>query len=118
MSTNDELLKLALEALELAEGVMSYCQGDAWERECTEKDRSRFQEIYNQFFPPAPPQEVIGHYGHYSLKKKQPRIACPVCNKKIVGIDGLMDHSRAVHNYAGSQLAFRLEHAASIGVEP
>ena len=35
-------------AIQLADGIMAYCQGDAWERECTEEDRKAFDEICNK----------------------------------------------------------------------
>lgn len=41
-------LSVAERALELAEGIMDYC-GDAWERECTEKDRDEFAKLYEEF---------------------------------------------------------------------
>lgn len=46
--SNSQKLKLAIEALKLADGVMEYCQGDKWERECTEKDRKKFAVIFEQ----------------------------------------------------------------------
>ncbi len=44
MTTKDRLAK-ALKALELAESIMDYCQGDSWERECTAEDRKRFAQL-------------------------------------------------------------------------
>ena len=56
MKTKDEEIKalqaklfIAEKALELAEGIMDYCGGDAWERECTEKDRNEFEKLYEEF---------------------------------------------------------------------
>ena len=46
--TDKQKLRLALRALKLADGVMSYCGGDRWERECTQKDRDKFNEIYGE----------------------------------------------------------------------
>lgn len=48
VKTDKQKLRLALRALKIADGVMSYCQGDAWERECTEKDRAKFNALYEQ----------------------------------------------------------------------
>ena len=51
----------AKKALRLAKGVMEYCQGDAWERECTEEDRRHFEELYFELIPedlPPPPPKV------------------------------------------------------------
>ena len=46
------------EALTLARSIIDYCQGDAWERECTKDDRERFDELYNEFFPkPKEPEK-------------------------------------------------------------
>lgn len=39
---------MAMRALKLADGVMFYCGGDAWERECTESDREEFDKLYEQ----------------------------------------------------------------------
>lgn len=46
--SDNQKLKLAIEALKIADGVMEYCQGDKWERECTEKDRKKFAAIFEQ----------------------------------------------------------------------
>lgn len=40
----DTLIK-CLRAIELAESVMDYCGGDAWERECTMDDRNEFERL-------------------------------------------------------------------------
>ena len=40
-----------IEAIEIAKGIIDYCGGDAWERECTQESRDRFQEIYEELFP-------------------------------------------------------------------
>lgn len=44
-------LRLAKQALKLADSIMEYCAGDAWERECTEKDRAKFNALYERLFP-------------------------------------------------------------------
>ena len=36
------------QALELAEGILFYVLGDAWERECTEDDRNKFYSLYDE----------------------------------------------------------------------
>jgi thiamine pyrophosphate-dependent acetolactate synthase large subunit-like protein len=41
-------LRKAMQALRLANDVMSYCQGDAWERECTKDAREKFDKLYTQ----------------------------------------------------------------------
>jgi hypothetical protein len=43
-------LNEAKRALKLAESIMSYCQGDRWERECTAEDRAKFNKIYEKIF--------------------------------------------------------------------
>jgi hypothetical protein len=40
-----------IEAIEIAKDIIDYCGGDAWERECTQEARDRFQEIYEELFP-------------------------------------------------------------------
>jgi hypothetical protein len=37
-----------LRALELADSIMEYCGGDAWERECTRDDRNEFSKLYEE----------------------------------------------------------------------
>lgn len=49
--TTAQQLKLAKQALKLADSVMSYCGGDRWEAECTAKDRAKFNTIYEKLFP-------------------------------------------------------------------
>ncbi len=46
--TDKQKLRLALRAIRLADGVMEYCGGDAWERECTQPDRDKFNELYKK----------------------------------------------------------------------
>lgn len=41
-------LRRARRALKLADGIMEYCGGDAWEREATADDRKKFDELYEQ----------------------------------------------------------------------
>lgn len=41
-------LRRAKRALALADSIMDYCQGDKWERKCTEKDRKKFSKIFEQ----------------------------------------------------------------------
>jgi hypothetical protein len=62
MATEQELLAKCREALELADGIMSYCPGDAWERECTEKARNRFYELKCEICPPEPPLNMSSGY--------------------------------------------------------
>lgn len=50
-------LATAKEAMKLADDVMEYCQGDAWERECTADAREAFARKYIIIFPPDPPPE-------------------------------------------------------------
>lgn len=50
------------EALTLAKTIIDYCPGDSWERECTEKDRKRFDELYDEFFPEQKQQEQEHFY--------------------------------------------------------
>jgi hypothetical protein len=90
-------LALALDALELAEGVMSYCQGDAWERECTEDAREKFRVTYDTFFPPPPPSppSTWGLYG------KPARVKCDICGKACGGEGGVKAHKRDAHKSIG-----------------
>jgi len=46
MTITREQAEAILRALELADGIMDYCGGDAWERECTADDRTQFAELY------------------------------------------------------------------------
>lgn len=47
------------EALRIAKSVLDFCPGDAWERECTEKDRKRFDELFEELFPSPKPKDEI-----------------------------------------------------------
>lgn len=42
-------LEIAAKALDLAETVMDFCQGDEWERECTADMRTEFRNLYEDF---------------------------------------------------------------------
>jgi hypothetical protein len=43
----------ARRALELADGVMSYVAGDAWEREVTANDRKKFDTLFEELMGKA-----------------------------------------------------------------
>lgn len=49
-------------ALHLAKDIMDYCRGDAWERECTEKERAEFNSLYDEFFPQPIVKETLHDY--------------------------------------------------------
>lgn len=97
MKAKDAKLERALRAIEHAEAVMSYCSGDAWERECTEKDRDAFDELYAELFPPATPQKIEIHPVFAYHNPPKPRTKCPICGFGFRGEIGVRDHMRAVH---------------------
>jgi len=78
------------EALELANEIMEYCQGDAWERECTEKDRSRFQEIYSKYIPK--PKLTKDEQRYEDIKRQD--VWCNVCNKMFYSKMGYKHHAK------------------------
>jgi hypothetical protein len=43
-----DLLAKCLQAIDIAESVMDYCGGDAWERECTADDRAAFSRLADE----------------------------------------------------------------------
>lgn len=88
-----EKLAKVLEALDLAESIMSFARGDAYERECTDEDYRKFTKIYEEFNPPPPPKQEVW----MAPKKQEPKIECPTCGKKCVGKKGLQDHNKAKH---------------------
>lgn len=48
-----------IEALHLAKEVLNICGGDAWERECSESSRCKFEELYEELFPTPKKEEFI-----------------------------------------------------------
>ena len=46
--TIDQLLALCIKILEHADSVLSYVAGDVWERECTNADRSKFEDGWDR----------------------------------------------------------------------
>jgi hypothetical protein len=86
MLSDAEKLALALEAVELADGVMSYCAGDAWEREATASDRDRFDEIYAKLCPRPmvePPAPIWPTKAW--VRSKFGRVECAHCGKELSG---------------------------------
>ena len=63
---NDKLI----EAIKIAKDIMDYCGGDAWERECTQEARGRFQEIYDELFPDPVIEIALSKYDR----------RCDICN--------------------------------------
>lgn len=98
-------LKRALDALELAESIMSFSRGDAYEREATEHDYSAFREIYLELFPPAP----LPINRAFTKNRPDPKLPCPTCGRQYRGTKGTYDHSRTMHAYGGSHQEFRKE---------
>lgn len=91
-----EMLAIALEAVEIADGVMAYCQGDAWEREATADSRDEFQRKYEILFPPPPTAAVP--------KRARPDWrTCDQCGGRYRGEQGLRDHTRDRHGPARVQ---------------
>ena len=76
------------EALELAKGIMDTCQGDAWERECTEEDRNRFQEIYKKYFPERKPTKEEQLFEDLKSSNEW----CPFCKKMFYSKRGYSLH--------------------------
>lgn len=91
-----------MEALSLAEDIMSYCQGDAWERECTEKDRNRFEQIMHKLVPPPPVVPVAKSKPLWATRETVRAMfgvtPCPVCGKKVSKEEhAVSQHIRSKH---------------------
>lgn len=90
--SDDEKLALALKALELAESIMGYSRGDAWERECTQSDYDEFSEIYAKLVPPEP---VSAEPIYVRLPHHTEKWPCPDCGRKFINV---AEHQRAKHS--------------------
>ena len=100
LAVAQQKLDRAMEALELAEGVMDYCGGDAWERECTEADRTRFAEFMEELrpSPPAVPEPLPIWPTRDQVRAKYGFVRCGACGKKLSGHpDAIKQHARDVH---------------------
>ncbi|WP_369913926.1 hypothetical protein AB8810_12930 [Xanthomonas sp. NCPPB 3005] len=87
---------LALEAIEVADDVMSYCSGDAWEREATEGDRKNFAKIRDELMPPPPPAPVVEP--RWATRHQFGTVRCAKCNRKLARIPSAIDnHNRDLH---------------------
>jgi hypothetical protein len=86
-----------IEALELAESVMSFSRGDSYERECTQGDYNRFQSIYRDFFPAQDTGPSFADVNRlpWGAEKRAP---CPHCGKKYGVVTGLKAHIKAKHS--------------------
>ena len=81
-----------MRALKLAEQVMSYSRGDAWERDCTQTEYDEFMEIYRSFYPPEPaPAEP---FFPYQMPVRQEKAQCPECGRNFFNV---AEHARAKH---------------------
>jgi hypothetical protein len=91
-------LAKALDALNLAEGIMSFSRGDAYERECTDNDYDAFKTIYKQFRPPKSVASTWSKYGPgYTNHGAEIKVSCPHCGKMVGGVNGIKMHIRAKH---------------------
>jgi len=86
----DDINKKILRALELADSIMDYCGGDAWERECTKNDRNEFNTLYEELLLELKPSDQKEN------EKDRERKAC------IDLWENSKEHSveQAVHNIA------------------
>ena len=89
---NEEKMKIALEAIELASEVMNYSRGDRYERECTEDSFNKFEELKNILIPKIIKKE----HDSCCLWGDTRKYNCPICGKKYLAI-GLVDHFDVVH---------------------
>lgn len=65
--------KKMVDALHIAKSILDYCQGDAWERECTSESRVKFDKLYYEIFPITEKKE----------EDKVLYIYCEECNKRL-----------------------------------
>ncbi len=100
-----------IEALTLAKGILDYCPGDAWERECTHDDRNRFNELYDELFPKKPEKALKITYtcdicGKTGLacesavkehKKAKHGFKCPVCGSTFLKEESMHQHKKMKH---------------------
>jgi hypothetical protein len=105
--------KIMLDALENAESILDYCQGDKWERECTESDRTKFSRQMDIIRKAL----KLGEYSPEGIEEKNKREAheraakhleeeykywlssrhkCPYCEKRS-SREGLFQHMRDCH---------------------
>lgn len=84
-------------AVQCAANILDYVSGDAWERECTEKDRLKFDDLMAELFPdPNPPQSGPQYRIHVSTAHS-PRKPCPLCGRRVRGAEGIAAHMEAKH---------------------
>jgi hypothetical protein len=69
------------EAMHIASEIIEYCQGDAWERECTEFQRTRFAEIYEKYFPKPKEAKPLFH-----------DVYCNICDRHFINTDAYNGH--------------------------
>ncbi len=97
---SEDKLAIALEALELAVGIIEYCQGDAWERDCTKNDRQKFQELYDKLNPPVieKKEDIVINWRDFRFYKSDSnRFTCPHCAKQFYAAIALRDHLVSKH---------------------
>jgi hypothetical protein len=71
MEILDQYVDEMKEALACAKDILDYASGDAWERECTQKSRDRFYELYNKLFAEEN-KEPIPDPLYYCIKCSRP----------------------------------------------
>lgn len=94
--TIEQKLAIAMEALELANGVMEYCGGDAWEREVTRDDRLRFSDLHEMLLEPE-------------KHEPEPEVPCAKCEKILKNQFELYQHMCDKHHYKHAYNRFKFE---------
>jgi hypothetical protein len=93
--TDAEKLALAMKALELADSIMGYSRGDAWERGATESQYDEFNEIYAKLAPREPEPAPVTSWSEMPRRGDQgDKEPCPDCGKKFFNVAA---HARAKH---------------------
>lgn len=87
------------EMIELAEGIMDTCGGDAWERECTEDDRRAYAELKAKHFPtPVDPIAAVRERERKEeILLRETPATCDRCGTTHKGLAGLQQHQRDKH---------------------
>ena len=85
---------IAETAIECASGIIDYCAGDAWERECTEDARNTFSSIYSELFPqPLIPTAIREDDRGWLFTET----LCPECRKPFKDEMACQQHRRDKH---------------------
>ena len=95
IAQQDATIARLTELAEVADGIISVCGGDAWERECTADGRSEYDRLRAELFPQPEP---VSYWNPYVAQATPCPTPCELCGSILKTAEGRRQHLRDKHS--------------------